>query len=342
MRIALTAIVVAVLMVNGEKPKAKANADADAANPGQPQQQTVTVVNQQTPQREQGDHAQKSPSYLSRLFSPENLPNITLVIVAGITALFILGQAKEMKAATDVMRGQLTAMQGQLVQMDSSGKQTDKLIKHASDQVAALNQAAGSMQDSAEAGKMGAAATLKAAIAAKESADATRESVEMFISKERARLRIDLKPLVLPPKPEPAYTVDFTVSIHGPTAAFINESSCVAYIFPWEVVDEPELGVAIMFAIHPLPSVIPANSPPLDCYAFLSLNSSDKVLIDEAKAGRSFIGIRGFIKYKDVFDRERITAFRYIWKYAEAMHGLGEEEDGDWVQRGKPEENQET
>jgi len=82
----------------------------------------------------------------------------------------------------------------------------------------------------------------------------------------------------------------------------------------------------------------------VDCYAFLTFNSSaEKLLYPEAKARRLFIGIRGFIKYKDVFDRERVTAFRYVWKYAEGMYGLGEaQEHGDWVKRGKPEENQET
>jgi hypothetical protein len=102
MRIALAAVVFALLVIHGEKSETQTK--PDARKPNQPPQQTVTVVNQQAPEREQGDHAQKPPSYLSRLFSPENLPNITLVIVAAVTAVFILGQAREMKAATEEMR----------------------------------------------------------------------------------------------------------------------------------------------------------------------------------------------------------------------------------------------
>jgi len=90
MGIRLIAIALAVLVANGEKPKAKTN--ADEGNP--PVQQTdsgtgrtAIVVNQQAPQGRQDGHSNKPPSYLSRLFSPENLPNIGLFIagVAGIT-----------------------------------------------------------------------------------------------------------------------------------------------------------------------------------------------------------------------------------------------------------------
>jgi hypothetical protein len=185
-----------------------------------------------------------------------------------------------------------------------------------------------------------AVATASAA-AAHKGADATRDSIEMFINKERARLQIEMKPVALPTKPEPAHTVDFTVNIHGATAAFITDSLCVAYIFPWEVVDEPELGAAVMFPIHELPTVIPANSAPLDCFAFLS--SSNDVLISQAKTRRFFIGIRGFIRYKDVFDRERITSFRYVWRFSEGMTELSDgRQFGDWLKNGKPEENQNT
>lgn len=236
-------------------------------------------------------------------------------------------QAKDAKNAADAaalsaqntlneIKRQADLMDAQLKAMEESSKQVNRQIEILERSVAATEK----------------------------STDTAKENIELYISKERARLRVEMKPLVLPPKPDPAYTVNFTVSIHGPTAAFITESLCVAYIFPCEVIDDPELGVAVMFPINPLPTVVPANSPPQGCYAFLSLNdSAEKFLIPEAKAGRLFIGIRGFIKYKDVFDRERLTAFRYVWKYAEGMYGLGEEQEyGDWVKRGKPEENQET
>lgn len=274
---------------------------------------------------------------LPRFFRPEwVIVYITAVYVCftGLTLWTIRRQAntmdrqaKDAKNAADAaalsaqntlneIKRQADLMDAQLKAMEESSKQVNRQIEILERSVAATEK----------------------------SADTAKENIELYISKERARLRVEMKPLVLPPKPDPAYTVNFTVSIHGPTAAFITESLCVAYIFPCEVIDDPELGVAVMFPINPLPTVVPANSPPQGCYAFLSLNdSAEKFLIPEAKAGRLFIGIRGFIKYKDVFDRERLTAFRYVWKYAEGMYGLGEEQEyGDWVKRGKPEENQET
>jgi hypothetical protein len=68
---------------------------------------TVIVVNQQPPEGKDADHAQKPPSYLSRLFGPENLPNIALVIVATLTALFIASQARETARATQAVRDSL-------------------------------------------------------------------------------------------------------------------------------------------------------------------------------------------------------------------------------------------
>ena len=60
-------------------------------------------------------------------------PDWWLVLIAAATGWAIFYQAKEMKAATDVMRGQLKAMKDQLGQMEATGKQTDDLIKHAGD-----------------------------------------------------------------------------------------------------------------------------------------------------------------------------------------------------------------
>lgn len=175
------------------------------------------------------------------------------------------------------------------------------------------------------------------AIVSTTAARAAAQNIELYISKERARLRVEMKPLELPDKPDPAYSVDFTVSIYGPTDAFITESLCVAYIFPEQVIDNPDLGDRVMFPIHPLPAVIPAKNTPLDCYAF----PGDEFLIAEARNRRMLIGVRGCIKYRDTFERERETTFRYVWRYAEKMYGLGPDY-GDWVKNGRPEENRET
>ncbi len=187
--------------------------------------------------------------------------------------------------------------------------------------------------------------TRKAAEASQKSVETAAQNIELYISKERARLRIEMKPLAFPSQADPAYnTVDFNVAIYGPTDAFVTESLCVAYFYPWQVIDNPDLANLAMLPIHSLTSVIRANSPPIECYAFLNIDASstnDNVTIAEIKAKRLAVGIRGFIKYRDVFGRDRETAFRYVWRYSDAMYGLGEE-FGDWIKRGNLEENRET
>ncbi len=170
-------------------------------------------------------------------------------------------------------------------------------------------------------------------------ARAARSNIKLYISKERARLRIQMKPLAIPTESDPAFnTVDFTVSVYGQTDAFITDSLCVAYIFPWEGVNNPELEEQVMFPIHWLTSVIVANAAPVECSALLGTkDGTDNILVEQAKAGNMFVGIRGFIKYKDVFDRERETAFRYVWRYSEVVDDYGQ-----WEKSGSPEENRET
>jgi hypothetical protein len=179
----------------------------------------------------------------------------------------------------------------------------------------------------------------------KKAAQATEKNTELYINKERARLRVDIRPLTFPSQTDPAYNmVEFTVSIYGPTDAFVTESSCAAYFFPWQVIDNPDIADLSMFPIHSLPSAIKANSPPIECYAFLNIavtgSANDNVLIAEIKARNFAVGIRGWIKYRDVFGRDRETTFRHVWQYTDVKYGLGE--FGDWIKRGKPEENRET
>ncbi len=118
----------------------------------------------------------------------------------------------------------------------------------------------------------------------------------------------------------------------------VSDSLCVAGIGPQEIINYPELWDRVMFPIHFLPSVVVANATPTECSALIGTNEgSDDLLIQEVKARRMFICVRGFIKYKDVFDRQRETAFRYVWRYSEAVADYGQ-----WEKSGSPEENRET
>ena len=96
-----------------------------------------------------------------------------------------------------------------------------------------------------------------------------------------------------------------------------------------------------MFPLHSVPKVIPPDSPPINEFALLSFGTQGvDAIISEIKNNRFFVGIRGFIKYKDVFDRERETRFRYVWKYS--MYEASLSDFGNWEKCGQEDENRET
>jgi hypothetical protein len=174
--------------------------------------------------------------------------------------------------------------------------------------------------------------------ATEKAAKAADKNIEIFISKERARLRVDLKWLILPEPPDRPYTVDFAVSVYGATDAYIVESGCVAYVLPWEHIGEPEVADAAMFPIPSLPKVISPNAPS-EQYAFFTGENMQELLPD-IKRHRLFVGVRGFIKYKDVFDRDRETRFRDVRKFS--PYGEAQSGNGTWEPCGAEDDNKET
>src|ERR1700688_596684 len=92
----------------------KRNSTAKSADAPDTAGRTIIVVNQPAPQGQENSHPAKSPSYLRRLFSAENLPNIALVIAAAITALYVARQARETaKATSAVERNTRAFIEGQ-------------------------------------------------------------------------------------------------------------------------------------------------------------------------------------------------------------------------------------
>jgi hypothetical protein len=206
-------------------------------------------------------------------------------------------------------------------------------------QVVVLIRQAGLMGKHAEHLKNLATAANDNALAAKDGAEAANKNIEMFISKERARIVVTLQKLTLVPKSGAAYTVDYVVSSHGPTPAFITDTRCVAYILPITSIASPDAGEAFNFPVYSLPKVISPNSTPQETFAFLYVDESN---LSQIKAGRLFVGMRGFIKYKDVFDRDRQTGFRYVWKYLpHGLYGLSGDY-GDWEECGTEADNHKT
>lgn len=186
--------------------------------------------------------------------------------------------------------------------------------------------------------------TRRAAKATEISAKAAKDNIDLLISKERARLRVNLEELDLSPQVNGVYEVKFTVSIFGTTPAFIIDTKCVAFETPLEYIANEEMGEAVMFPLNFVPAVIPTGSEPIQEFAifhFASDGNSDAIMA-EIEADRLFVEIRGFIIYKDVFDRERETRFRYVWKYRDKGLIPGLKRWGSWEKCGKEEENKET
>ncbi len=181
------------------------------------------------------------------------------------------------------------------------------------------------------------------AASARASAEVVGKNIDMLISTERARLRVELKELSLVPKAPSIHTVDFIVSIYGLTPAFVTESGCTAYFRPLEQVGstDAEPHMVSMFA---LPKIIPPNTTPFNQFTFLLLGSDDARsadLLREISEDRLFVEFRGFINYLDVFNNERETRFRYVWKFS-SITPIGTTRFGDWEKCGASEDNKET
>jgi hypothetical protein len=237
-----------------------------------------------------------------------NNPEWALVVVGILTILVIGWQAVETRRAAQATQSSAKTIQQQIAVMERQTKATED-----------------------------------AATAAKDTAESTKQSIEMMINKERARLRIDLKKLNLAAKPFAVYTVDFTVAIDGPTAAYIVETGCVAYVLPLANIDSIGVGDAVINSLSLLPKVISPNSPPLEQFAlFIMGDRNAENMISEIKNDRLFVGVRGFIKYKDVFDRNRDSQFRYVWKFSNLPVLPGTDRYGSWEKCGSEDENRET
>jgi hypothetical protein len=117
-----------ILPVHGQEKSAhstgdKRGTDAKANSPAPSGPSTVNVINQQAPNQQTNGAESHPKSYLCRLFSPENLPNVGLFIVgcAGIIiAICTLGkirnQAELMNRQAKIMERQAKLQEAQMQQ----------------------------------------------------------------------------------------------------------------------------------------------------------------------------------------------------------------------------------
>jgi len=145
----------------------------------------------------------------------------------------------------------------------------------------------------------------KNAGAAEENAAAVQNSVDMFISKERARIRVEIGHFKF--EIDEAHTIPITVKHFGPTDAFITETGISVFFTP-PYTDE--------FEPRPIPvpnELFPSNREFRYPVLIDKGRLSDKE-IDDVDNGALTLNVRGFIKYTDVFDRKRETVFCFIWR----------------------------
>jgi hypothetical protein len=191
--------------------------------------------------------------------------------------------------------------------------------------------------------------------AANDSAKAAQDNIDLFINKERARLRVHVKNfelrqesgvnITLDTPPEPiqmfrdiqAHVVSYEVSFYGPTPAFVLESRAIAKLRELKepVIDYRKEEGLYMY----LPEIIDSGTTLETLHALLLpkviLEESD---IERIQKGALFVHFYGFIKYNDAFEKSRTTSFHLRWEVGDPILGA----NGRWVKCGPPEANHST
>lgn len=173
---------------------------------------------------------------------------------------------------------------------------------------------------------------------AEKSAETAKQNLEMFMSRERGHLRVEVMPLDWPLKPG-APALRYRVTLYGSTEAYVTGSCARA-----ELTDSSEPGEdKHWFPAMSIPQVIAPDNRVIEAeargvYPRLSLDEAE---IDALNAGRKFIHFRGFVKYNDVFGTERWARFRRVWELSPLKLADGSR-PGHWSKRGGSKDNAET
>jgi hypothetical protein len=220
----------------------------------------------------------------------------------------------------------------QAVETKRAAEATQASARATADSVEAINRQAGILERQA-------AATEKAADAARDGAEATKRSIEVMIKKERARLKVRMKPFNLHPiAGHPS--IEYAVSYYGIANASIKEAGVTAYV---SNSSERETG-GLAFPVPQIPEIITASTPPMHAATFLQPNMIvEDATIDDIEKGKLFVHFWGNIKYDDGFGEVRETNFRYLWTVT-SLRSLsgGGRPYSYWKQHGEEADNRET
>jgi hypothetical protein len=169
---------------------------------------------------------------------------------------------------------------------------------------------------------------VKTLIVIKEQAKSLKQQNDMIMSKERARLRVDLGQLPKEPEDFPAFIVKALVTISGSTEAAIRNTAFKTMIVgPHQIPQLPTLQ-----EMRGMPSVIRAADAPIEVRDFIvAIGGFPKVF-----TGASTVYAKGAIHYTDVFDGKWVFRFSRRYKYlffpdskiiGGGWENYGEEED---------------
>jgi hypothetical protein len=290
-----------------------------------------TPMGQPSPAPEKDEHRGETDKGIYRVdviphsFDWRDALYLVYILATAGAAFFAWRALLAIREQARLMKDQLIEIrktrQRTVIEMQNAGEQTNRLIGHAESQVIAL---------------------VNAATAAKTNADVAQDNLEMFINRERARLRIEVDSLQLIPAGSGlAHTVTYKILFYGFTDAFVVSSAhyAVATKEPDPNVDSDL--VAGIFSMR-VPQVIRTTTATIDGFQFIFPEMRlTQTTIDGINNGSIFVHFFGFIKYKDVFGRERETRFCYTWKAdpKPVISGLKFEV---WAKSGSPDANLET
>jgi hypothetical protein len=178
----------------------------------------------------------------------------------------------------------------------------------------------------------------KSVALAEKSAETARQNLEMFVSRERAHLHVQVMPIEWPLQPGPA-KLNYNVTHSGATEAYITSSCARA-----EITDSPELGDDAQWRpAMSIPQIITPNDRVIEAYVqdIFPKSTLEQPDVEAIDTGKKFIHFRGFIRYNDVFGTERSTTFRRVWEVSKVRNPDGTR-TARWSKRGGPKDNSET
>lgn len=303
MRRALTILILLAvgLPVHGEEKGGQAAGDQSSAadTHAQPSPSTLIAckVDQSGTTIECHYPQPSTKSYFSRLLSPENLPDLLLFGV-GIAGIFYAARTLgRVRVQTEEMKLQRIAMGDTLTTIKRQADLMEEQAGHMERQTSLLGKSISTAE--------------KAAVAAEVGAVATKTSVEAAISKDRARLRVEITPLQLSPVySDGEHRVWFMTSLaitrFGTTEARAIQAYGKILITDPSMADPDQETPAIS-----TPSII-ADTP---FTVRPNLFNQPSGTIQMISNHQRFIHVYGTVFYYEIFSEDRReTSFYYIWR----------------------------